>query len=211
MTLQDKTHINSSFHFRSSIIFCGIFWDLLSSSSSVGHRISVSDVLGTHLSYRICWWGLANHRGNVQLVSTATFLHYDIRHRLLNAGLQIFAVVYRIAGSVSVSAVVCTNPWWGIFVLCFLPCNSNVKVVCGKHECLGWDVIGTRRNIEIFSKLFCYNEEGFVSSHLYPIHIFLRALDVLHLKSLLSSETECGTYGENWNLGGWESFLRFNA
>lgn len=97
---------------RSSFIFRGILWDLLSIASTAGHRFSVSDVFRFNSSDRIRRRRLANDCWNVQLVSIAALLHHDISNRLLNARLQKFAVVYRIAGSVSVSSVVRINPRW---------------------------------------------------------------------------------------------------
>lgn len=94
---------------RSRFILCGVVRDLFNIAGTAGHRISVSDVFRANPSHWVCGRRLANDCWNVQLISTATFLHHDIRHRLLNAGLQIFAVVYRIAGSVLVSSVVCTG------------------------------------------------------------------------------------------------------
>lgn len=119
-------HVSS----RSCPLLRRVLRDLFSIAGTVGHRLRVSYVLRTNFGHRVCRRRLANNCWNVQLISTATLLHHDIRHRLLNAGLQIFAVVYRIAGSVFVSSVVCTRLLVENFVcLIFFFLSKPVEVV----------------------------------------------------------------------------------
>lgn len=117
---------------RSSFIFCGIIRDLFSTASSVRDRFSFSNVFRINFSDWIRRRRLENDCWNVQFISTATFLHHDIRHRLLNSRLQVFAVVYRNAGSVFAAPVVCKHKSL-IENVCFMFSDDGECLVAVKH------------------------------------------------------------------------------
>lgn len=95
--------------YRSRSLFLWIFRALLSIKSDAGSRFRFGYLRRTHPCDRVCRWRLAYDCWNVQSLSTATLLHHDIRHRLLNTRLQIFTAMHWIAGSGFMSFVVSTE------------------------------------------------------------------------------------------------------